>query len=135
MGAARSRMPIPAVTLKHRTTHNSQNCGVLIASLAVRSGPAPCGVFGPTFRTTGGSHCVAGSRTKTIPMVMKNAYTTPITRKVVARPWRSVPNHFINCDDQGEAMSAPPPNPMMAKPVAIPGRSGNHFISVETGEM
>lgn len=32
-------------------------------------------------------------------------------------------------------MSAPPPKPMMAIPVAMPGRSGNHLISVETGEM
>ena len=35
----------------------------------------------------------------------------------------------------GEAMKAAPPNPMIAMPVAIPGRSGNHLISVETGEM
>jgi hypothetical protein len=34
-----------------------------------------------------------------------------------------------------EPMKAPPPNPMMAMPVAIPGRSGNHFTRVETGEM
>ena len=32
-------------------------------------------------------------------------------------------------------MSAPPPKPMIARPVAMPGRSGNHLISVETGEM
>jgi hypothetical protein len=31
MGAARSRMPMPAVTLKQSTTHRNQNCGVLIA--------------------------------------------------------------------------------------------------------
>ncbi len=30
---------------------------------------------------------------------------------------------------------APPPNPMMAMPVAMPRRSGNHFINVETGEI
>ncbi len=30
---------------------------------------------------------------------------------------------------------APPPNPMMAMPVAMPRRSGNHLISVDTGEM
>src|SRR5215475_5520577 len=30
---------------------------------------------------------------------------------------------------------APPPNPMIAMPVAMPRRSGNHFTSVETGEM
>jgi acyl dehydratase len=34
-----------------------------------------------------------------------------------------------------EAIIAPPPNPMIARPVAIPGRSGNHLMSVETGEM
>ena len=32
-------------------------------------------------------------------------------------------------------MNAPPPKPMIAMPVAIPGRSGNHMISVLTGEM
>ena len=31
IGAAFSRMPMPAVTLKHSTTHSSQNCGVWIA--------------------------------------------------------------------------------------------------------
>ena len=30
---------------------------------------------------------------------------------------------------------APPPKPMMAIPVAIPRRSGNHLIKVETGEI
>ena len=35
----------------------------------------------------------------------------------------------------GEAMSAPPPKPMIAMPVERPGRSGNHLISVDTGEM
>ena len=32
-------------------------------------------------------------------------------------------------------MNAPPPKPMMAMPVAMPRRSGNHFTSVLTGEM
>src|SRR3954467_12255839 len=31
IGAACSRMPMPAVTLQNRTVHSSQNCGVLIA--------------------------------------------------------------------------------------------------------
>src|ERR1700750_482158 len=35
IGAACSRMPIPAVTLQNRTVHSSQNCGVLIAFVAV----------------------------------------------------------------------------------------------------
>src|SRR5215472_16103104 len=30
---------------------------------------------------------------------------------------------------------APPPKPMIAMPVAMPRRSGNHFTSVDTGEM
>ena len=44
-------------------------------------------------------------------------------------------NCCISQTDSGEAMKAPPPKPMMAMPVAMPGRSGNHLISVETGEM
>ncbi len=32
-------------------------------------------------------------------------------------------------------MNAPPPKPMMAMPVARPGRSGNHLMRVDTGEM
>jgi hypothetical protein len=36
---------------------------------------------------------------------------------------------------RGDAISAPPPKPMIAMPVARPGRSGNHLISVDTGEM
>ncbi len=35
----------------------------------------------------------------------------------------------------GEPIMAPPPKPMMAMPVAMPRRSGNHLMSVETGEM
>src|SRR5215211_7864774 len=35
IGAACSRMPMPAVTLQNRTVQSSQNCGVLIAVVAV----------------------------------------------------------------------------------------------------
>jgi hypothetical protein len=35
----------------------------------------------------------------------------------------------------GAPIIAPPPKPMMAMPVAMPRRSGNHFTSVDTGEM
>src|SRR3954451_12454612 len=35
IGAACSRMPMPAVTLQNSTVHSSQNCGVLIAFVAV----------------------------------------------------------------------------------------------------
>ncbi len=41
----------------------------------------------------------------------------------------------ISLTASGEAIIAPPPNPMIASPVAMPGRSGNHLMSVETGEM
>src|SRR3954454_22100524 len=35
IGAACSRMPMPAVTLQNSTVHSSQNCGVLITVVAV----------------------------------------------------------------------------------------------------
>ena len=41
----------------------------------------------------------------------------------------------INSTPSGAPISAPPPKPMIARPVAMPGRSGNHLTSVETGEM
>ena len=44
-------------------------------------------------------------------------------------------NVLSSASDSGEAISAPPPKPMIASPVASPGGSGNHLISVETGEM
>jgi len=36
--------------------------------------------------------------------------------------------------DSGAAMIAPPPNPMIAMPDAMPRRSGNQRRRVETGE-
>ena len=71
IGEACSRMPMPAVTLQHSTTHRSQNCGVRIALAAVTfavvimrfsvcaSGSQPAG-FQPS----------AGSRTVNAPSVM-----------------------------------------------------------------
>jgi ribose transport system substrate-binding protein len=38
---------------------------------------------------------------------------------------------YLSAALKGEAMKAPPPKPM----IAMPGRSGNHRIKVETGEM
>lgn len=66
---------------------------------------------------------------------MNTAYASPCTRKVLAIPAVLVPKALSIAVDHGDAISAPPPKPMMARPVAIPGLSGNHFISVETGEM
>ena len=49
--------------------------------------------------------------------------------------WVAVLNFPISQTDSGDAINAPPPNPMIAMPVAMPGRSGNHLTRVETGEM
>ena len=37
--------------------------------------------------------------------------------------------------ERGAAIMAPPPNPMIAIPVAIPRRSGNQRMRVDTGVM
>ena len=58
-----------------------------------------------------------------------------MTRNVEATPPEVRPNALSSPFDSGWATSAPPPKPMMAMPVAMPGRSANHFIRVETGEM
>ncbi len=42
---------------------------------------------------------------------------------------------FIRMSASGAPIMAPPPKPMIAMPVAMPRRSGNHLIRVETGEM
>ena len=42
---------------------------------------------------------------------------------------------FISRSASGLPTMAPPPKPMIAMPVAMPRRSGNHLIRVETGEM
>ena len=57
--------------------------------------------------------------------------------KVLAMPSGSsfAPKAASSELDQGDAISAPPPKPMIAIPVASPGRSGNHLINVDTGEM
>ncbi len=59
-----------------------------------------------------------------------------MTTKVSATPtWVGVEKTLISHTESGEAIIAPPPKPMIAMPVAIPGRSGNHLINVDTGEM
>ncbi len=61
---------------------------------------------------------------------------TPMVTKVSSTPFDAAVLKFaISITERGAAMRAPPPKPMMAMPVAMPGRSGNHLISVETGEM
>ena len=61
---------------------------------------------------------------------------TPMVTKVSITPFETVvAKCFIKMTERGAAMSAPPPNPMMAMPVAMPGRSGNHLMSVDTGDI
>ena len=63
---------MPAVTLKHSTTHRNQNCGSLMACAAETAGPEPvapgeaCGGFG-------GCQSSAGTRTSSQPTDMKIA--------------------------------------------------------------
>lgn len=60
----------------------------------------------------------------------------PMQRKVSATPMEFMErNASISITDNGDAIIAPPPKPIMAMPVAIPGRSGNHLIKVDTGDI
>ena len=52
---------------------------------------------------------------------------TPTSVAVAKRLMRSLAS--------GEPIMAPPPKPMMAMPVAMPRRSGNHLMRVLTGLM
>ena len=59
-----------------------------------------------------------------------------MTTKVSHTPTEvGVAKWFMRSVARGEPIMAPPPKPMMAMPVAMPRRSGNHLIRVETGEM
>ena len=64
------------------------------------------------------------------PTSITTRYTAPKMNMVFATP---------NCATRETssllATAAPPPNPMIAMPVAMPRRSGNHFTSVLTGAM
>ncbi|CAM3576032.1 hypothetical protein DESA109040_16890 [Deinococcus saxicola] len=83
-----------------------------------------------------GTQPSAGIRTMSAPKIMNRKYTVPMIRNVELTP--SVPSpvkRAISAVPSGLPISAPPPKPMMAIPVASPGRSGNHLISVLTGLM
>ena len=70
-------------------------------------------------------HTNGGEGTGTVTFVHDSA--TPTEASVRKRAMSAIA--------RGEPIIAPPPNPMIASPVAMPGRSGNHLMSVETGEM
>ena len=67
IGAACSRIPMPAVTLQNRTIHRNTNCGVRIACAAVTSAPLRpgCGT------TVSSSPWPGGTRTRAAPIIMK----------------------------------------------------------------
>ncbi len=67
IGAAFSRMPMPAVTLRVSTSHSSQNCGVRTAERAETCGPLDT-VGAPA---TGAA--VRGTRTSSTPSSMNTA--------------------------------------------------------------
>ena len=61
---------------------------------------------------------------------------SPITTNVCQTPTDvGDAKRLMRRSASGVPIIAPPPNPMMARPVAMPRRSGNHLMSVETGEM
>src|SRR5688500_7131485 len=119
-------MPMPAVTLKHRTTHRNQNWGVRIALFAETFAVV---ISDPVLAADGcqpsGVQPSGGTRTRIQPTDMNTAYTTPCTRNVIATPLASAlspvaPNAVSIEADHGDAISAPPPKPMIAIPVAMP---------------
>jgi hypothetical protein len=61
----------------------------------------------------------------------RNVCAIPLTSGCLPLAPKAVSSWFVS----GDAISAPPPKPMIAIPVDSPGRSGNHLISVDTGEM
>ena len=62
-------------------------------------------------------------------------YSVPMTKKVCTMPTDSADLKWsISNTDKGAPIIAPPPKPIIAMPVAIPRRSGNHLIKVDTGE-
>src|SRR3954464_4728815 len=71
IGAACSRMPMPAVTLQNRTVHSIQNCGVLMAFVAVTFPRGPsrrCSVPGAV--QPSGFQPAAGTRTVKAPAII-----------------------------------------------------------------
>jgi len=127
---------MPAVTFKKSTAQSSQNCGVRIARAAVTLPVMTNGLRCSARGERRGRQPGRGTRTENTPNIMNAKYSTPITTNVAATPVDvGVRNLAMSSVESGDAIIAPPPNPMMAMPVAIPGRSGNQRINVVTGEM
>src|SRR4051794_17830723 len=87
IGAAFSRMPMPAVTFRQSTIHRSQNCGVRRALLAETLAVVISGFSTTIFGSQpAGFHPGGGTRTTSTPNVMKTAYTMPWIRNASATP-------------------------------------------------
>src|SRR5271154_1404426 len=125
---------MPAVTFMHRMIHNSQNCGVRKAVFTstlwvVTSECAFTGAVQPS-----GFHPGRGTRTVNTPNIMERKYNVPITRNVLHTPTSgAVRNEGIGLIESADEIIAPPLTPMIAMPVASPGRSGTHLTGVDTG--
>ena len=130
-------MPMPAETLRQSTAQISQNCGGLVGVLEVD-------VAGRDHRLGVGGRRPA----RWLPARRRQ----PIAERAAHHEHEIDHAHghegLPDADDRsgvakcsirmvasGLPIMAPPPNPMIAMPVAMPRRSGNHLIRVETGEM
>ena len=127
--------PMPALTLRHSTAHSSQNCGVRHAVSAVtaardarraEAGGGPSG--GRPSRRRQPIAERAGHHRDEVDGAQHDE-RLPDADRCRRREGR------ISASASGVPIIAPPPNPMIASPVAMPRRSGNHLMSVETGEM
>src|SRR5450432_2641071 len=119
-------MPIPAVTFVHNTIQSSQNWGVrkaLVTStlcVVTMADPVADGTRPSCFQPS------CGTRMVNTPNIMNRKYAVPITRKVLPTPRSDrMRKCAIKRTDSGDSIIAPPPNPIIARPVARPGRSGN----------
>ena len=123
----------PAVTLRQRTHQISPELRCLQRVIDKDIMRADERLRCRRRRTVGGTQPGGGTRTITAPTIINREVSQD--HKGSATPiWVGVDSWLISQTDNGEGTAAPPPNPMIAIPVAIPGRSGNHLINVDTGE-
>src|SRR5919112_1363963 len=82
IGAACSRMPMPAVTLQNSTTHSSQNCGVF-TELRAETLSVVTSAFCLTVDGSkpSGRQPSAGTRTMNAPNIMNTRYRAARVRK------------------------------------------------------
>src|SRR5205814_5709145 len=112
------------------------NCGVVVAPSAVTSAVVARWRTDRPGTYPAGSQPSGGTRTVTTPNIIIAKYSAPIVTNVCQTPTDAGDAyHPMRDSASGAPIIAPPPKPMIAIPVAMPGRSGNPLMSVETGEM